>query len=911
MKRGISALALLAVLLAVLLAGLPAGQSRGDPAGKQGKPAAKLSAVELASLEREASEQARLGDQEKAADLYEDLANELEKQRNFRGAILHFGNALELRRFTGNFDKLSLDLNRRGLLFSYEGKKEKARADYTAALKAATRGGNRQRQASSVNNLGLLMKTEGNFAGARDAFETALSRLDGVAGVVDTRARISRNLAQLYWIEGSLTEAELLLAKFRELDAPEEMGAQRGGVLADLGLIEQIRKQPAKALAYYLEALEFVDIMPYQDKVVFWDQLASTLLSLGRQQEAWQSYHHALELARDTYFEFGILTNLCKLSVLHPELGPSDEGESCDLAKAADSPFRDHTGRGAFFFWFARHLEQQGRLQEAIAADAEALRLIDSLRSGIPGRNNRSRFLEGRSFIFPAMVELLMKAHDLEPASGYDLRALEISERSRARSVLELWAEAGVDLWASANPALREARDRKLAELDLLESLPQETADQIRRLLVDLDVLDQKLRESSPYYRRVVRPPPVDIAAIQRSLDEETAILMLVLGAQQSRLFILDHRQVRSFKLVPGPEIEEAAAKFLGLLADPEAVSHRAALWTAGARLAALLWGENEERLDRLPTRLVFLGDGNLQELPISALPRLGSSPEQPRYLIESFEVVNLPALALLDPRTQPLAGKPPSRGAILLGDPFYQLRDRSDIRLLPLGKTELERHFPGGAAVPLGRLPFADLETALVAARFPTGVIEVARGTKASKKLALSATIADYSIVHLTSHGWRDPDHAELSTLLLAEVDEKGTPVDGKLRLQDLYGLRLRADLVVASACQTGIGGNFREGVSGLAQGFFQAGARRTLVSLWQVESRSTAHLMDRFYAHLLAGEPPGTALRQASLDLMKMAREQRTAWDSPFFWSPFVLIGDWTSFKLPGGGLEAEHSH
>jgi len=114
----------------------------------------------------------------------------------------------------------------------------------------------------------------------------------------------------------------------------------------------------------------------------------------------------------------------------------------------------------------------------------------------------------------------------------------------------------------------------------------------------------------------------------------------------------------------------------------------------------------------------------------------------------------------------------------------------------------------------------------------------------------------------------------------------------DGFLRLHDIYGLDLNADLVVLSACETALGREVRgEGLVGLTQGFMYAGARSVIASLWQVPDRATAELMARFYEFLInEGLNPADALKKAQL---ASASERR--WRDPYFWGGFVLLGDW----------------
>ena len=134
------------------------------------------------------------------------------------------------------------------------------------------------------------------------------------------------------------------------------------------------------------------------------------------------------------------------------------------------------------------------------------------------------------------------------------------------------------------------------------------------------------------------------------------------------------------------------------------------------------------------------------------------------------------------------------------------------------------------------------------------------------------------------------------LSALLLSLVDESGKAQDGFLRAYDIYNLSLSADLVVLSACQTGLGKEYKgEGLVGLTRGFMYAGAARVVVSLWNVNDRATSELMAKFYQKMLpkngeAVERPAAALRSAQIEMWKQKQ-----WAAPYYWAAFVLQGEW----------------
>jgi CHAT domain-containing protein len=166
--------------------------------------------------------------------------------------------------------------------------------------------------------------------------------------------------------------------------------------------------------------------------------------------------------------------------------------------------------------------------------------------------------------------------------------------------------------------------------------------------------------------------------------------------------------------------------------------------------------------------------------------------------------------------------------------------------------------------------------------------------GFDASRATAMSDDLQHYQIVHFATHGLVSNEHPEMSGIVLSLVDKQGNEENGFLQLHDIYNLRLSAELVTLSACSTGLGKEVGgEGLVGLTHGFMYAGAKRMLTSLWKVDDRATAELMQRFYRELLVQrKSPAAALRSAKVALLQQKR-----WQPPFYWGAFVFQGDPTS--------------
>jgi len=260
-------------------------------------------------------------------------------------------------------------------------------------------------------------------------------------------------------------------------------------------------------------------------------------------------------------------------------------------------------------------------------------------------------------------------------------------------------------------------------------------------------------------------------------------------------------------------------------------------------------------------------------------------------------EIVHLPSASALAVLRRELAGRQPAEKAVaVLADPVFSADDG---RVKSSGKIQA-----GGAAAlaltravsdvrgDLRRLLMTRSEAEAILSVTPLNAGLKALDFQADRALATSDELSRYRIVHFATHGFLNSQHPELSGLVLSLVDERGRPRDGFLRLHEIFNLRLPAELVVLSACQTGLGKEVKgEGLVGLTRGFMYAGAARVVASLWRVDDTATAELMKSFYRLMLRdGKRPAAALREAQAEIWKKAPER-----APFYWAGFVLQGEW----------------
>ena len=525
---------------------------------------------------------------------------------------------------------------------------------------------------------------------------------------------------------------------------------------------------------------------------------------------------------------------------------------------------------------------------------------------------------------FEASIDVLMELHRLEPSKGHHRAALEMAERSRARSLLESLGELRPKVaermdggllsrerelnkrLENAAAALEQAVARKAPELDA--AVARTT---LEGLLADTERLRVEIRRSNPAYARLSETEPVSVAVLQRDLlDSDTALLEIALGDNRSFAWLLTLHDLQAFEL-PARNVIEPLARDIQthvsarngrpLGETPQNRRRRLdradkSLTSALSSLSALLKPVLERVTER---RLLIAASGALLSVPFASLP----SPVSGRPLATTQELVLLPSASvetLLTRRSVVERADGPT--VLVVADPVFDSQDgrvasslsRSANGRVTVGSDLVRAAGDVGVleAGRLPRLPSTRDEATAIAALVPASKRRVLLDFEANVA-ALTAAPVSARILHLATHALINTAHPELSGIAMSAVDREGNTRDGFLRLHQILNLDVSADLVVLSACETALGKQVAgEGIMGLTSGFIQAGARGVISSLWQVGDQATAELMRFFYAELLGPRksPAGSALRAAQA---RMAAHPR--FSHPYYWSGFVLQGDW----------------
>ena len=775
---------------------------------------------------------------------------------NFREAMDYYRQALtiseRLKLVTASDDLGNLALCQLGL-----GQPEEALRTFDRALSLAREASLKKEEADWHRGKGDVYFTLGRYDKAREEYRVALQVYEQ-AGLKRELLEALSASGNLHVLLGDLASSENSYR--RAIELARAIGNARGVTtnLAALGDLERRRKRLEQSRALYREALQRA--REAEDRAQISNvlaQLAFVDRDLGRNEDAAREAAEAVAVARQAgarLLEAQALYaggEVARAQARHDKaVHQYDEAER--VAKEIGDPelgWRVAFGRG-------QSLEGLGRKDDAVRAYERAVEIIESVQSELREERFRAGYLEDKFQVYVALVRLLLKL-------GRPGEAFQFSERLRARSYLELLNRGlppiGDETQRRAEAELR-GRIRHL-QLALEQEATKPAAERRQRAvemfsheLMELERAYQNLlddlRLSQPAYAAVRGLEIPSTAQVQSLLPPDAALVEYVVGSEGVSIFVLTARDLKA--LVSPVRAVDLAAKvelFRSLV-----VQKRAEDWRPPAASLRRLLIDPIEQAGWLAgvERLYIVPHGILHYLPFAALTR--SSERGMRFLAEEYVLANLPAATALvygkgatEPR-QNLLALAPARARLLYAE--------SEAR-------GISRFFPRQPMVLVGAL-----------------------ATESSfKKHA-----PDFGVIHLASHGFLN----KLNPLFSGVELEADRNEDGRLQVFEILRMRLHANLVTLSACDTALGSGYfadvpaGEDFVGLTRAFLFAGTPSVLASLWEVNDQSTAQLMQSFYRHL-AKTDKATALALAQREM----RRRGGRFAHPSFWAPFVLVG------------------
>jgi CHAT domain-containing protein/predicted negative regulator of RcsB-dependent stress response len=582
--------------------------------------------------------------------------------------------------------------------------------------------------------------------------------------------------------------------------------------------------------------------------------------------------------------------------------------------------FADHVNESATLYALGRLELSQNNLNAAEEHLRQSIAVTEDIRRVSSSSDLTAAFSATVHDRYEAYIECLMRQHHLRPDMGLAKRAFELSEQGRARSLSELLRATHTNLVPGVDPRLAEQEKSLRQELRVKEDskvallahpykkAALEAIDiELNGLRRQYDLLLGNIRREHPSYGQISRPIGWTLREIQEHvvMDDDTLLLEYSLGQQHSFVWAVTRDRLTTYEL-PGREaiIKDAVEVQRWLVTKPESRTQQE---SPIASFSQIVLGPL--RSDLTKRRMIIIADGPLNYIPFQALIVPGKS----EPLVVNYEVINAPSASIVGEIRQEAKQRSPRRTLAAFGDPVFAssyAQTKAEANGEPLNAMQV-------AASSAWQTALRDIE--LNGDRFEPSVITrlfyakrelanlreaagsdslVASEFDATREKLLTTDLTSYSILHFATHGFLDPKRPEKSGLVLSTVDRDGKELNGFVGLQDIYQLRAPVDLVVLSACQTGLGKDVRgEGLLGLTRGFMYAGASSVVASLWKVDDEATAALMKQFYENLLhKGMTPSAALREAQNTI-----RQRPEWSAPYYWAAFTLQGEYRNPITP----------
>ena len=769
--------------------------------------------------------------------------------QRYEKAILKLKQSLRIWQKLHDREKEGYILNKLANAYSILGQIEQALVLYQQALDIYQEIDYPEQKINTLLALGSLSENDRHYQQALDYYQEALA----ISRQVEDRCSEATSLYQIGGVY-------LNIAHPNNKEPIHDIDTLTKGMS-----LNAIRHQ---ALDYYYQALPLAHLSSCSDLASILNSIGITYQHLGQEQEALKFYQQALARVNNKYAKPNLLFNIADVK------------------------------------------SNQGNLQEALTDIQSAIDIVEEFRNYLVSPELRTTYFSSYQHIYEKYIDILMQLHQQDPTKGYDAQAFYASERSRARSLIELLSEANVDIRQGVDSQLLEQERNLQEELDRIEKrrielsrgyYNQEEANQIEQtrqmVLSKYKNIQDQIRLENPNYGALQYPQPLALTQVQQQLlDKDTILLQYALGEERSYLWEITQDSITSYQLPPRSEIETAAQSFFRFTTDSSATFDE--ILPASAKLTKLIL-PNLEKLSQ--KRLLIVPDGQLHYLPFSALS-INSSDYQP--LLTKHQVIHLPSASTVAINRNQLQQRTTATNTLaIIADPVFSPDDKrfkgetnppsnTNHGTDNLAQLNLERS-TATAELDLQPLPFtrdeADNIIELLQGKSSLGIFDFEANLNRIKRPDLS----EYQIIHFATHGIFNREYPELSGLVVSLVDQQGNPQNGFLRLNDIFNLNLPAELVVLSACQTGSGKNIKgEGIVGLTRGFMYAGAPRIIASLWNVNDASTAELMSQFYQkYLQENMPPAEALRQAQLAMW----QSNVDWRKPYYWAAFTLQGEW----------------
>jgi len=853
-----------------------------------------------------------VGDKRGEANALNNMGNVNQATGQPQKARTYFQQALPFFRASGDKRSEASVLNNLGNSFFNTGQPQEAVIFFQQALPLFLGVGDKRGEAKVVNNLGNSYYATGQPQKAMASYEHALPIFRDV-GDKNGEADALNNIGNVYQATGQLQKS---LAFYEQaLPVYRAVGSKGGEASAsdNIGNIYRRTQQPQKAMASFEQALPiYRAVGDKHGEAVTLNNIGAVCRESGQPGKALKYYDLALPLYRTIGDKSGEAHALNNLGNSYADTGQPQR--ALDYYAQAQKIFQataDTSREAATLINIGLTYQNTGQPKKAMAFYLRGLNQLEKYRGEI-GTDSEAKehFLASLTGDYHRYIALLLEQGQLAESFAW-------TQKVKARVVLDLLKQARIDLDHDLSTVDHEhladlrADIARLNKEQIAEGLhsPEKATQQFQKLGIQLAKAQDDMEGfRSALYRKYPglanREAAVTLSQsdLPRLLPADTALLEYVTlrvnaGKKQVDRTLLyvgtmenGRPKLSVIRIAISKELlAEKCEDFRGACADKALRSYRG----KAEELYRLLIAP-AAKLIAGKKRLLFCPDEALWALPFQALVSGTGQHLWERYEL-AFAYSATGALAARTAKRSPGRIRPAQSLLVIANPDFgdasrFNTAGRGTDRPLTMPSRALDmpsRDLYGVERGGITPLPGTHNEAQGLHTLYPEAT--VLEG-KEAQEATVKSQMSHYRYLHFATHGLFNNAVPMLSSIVLAQP-EKESPEDGFLTAGELFEMKLSAELVTLSACETARGEvRTSEGIVGLTWALFAAGVPSAVVSQWKVDDTSTPQLMGAFYSGMKRGEGKAGALRKASLKLLHDGSHSH-----PYYWAPFVLVGNW----------------
>jgi len=617
------------------------------------------------------------------------------------------------------------------------------------------------------------------------------------------------------------------------------------------------------------------------------------LNNLGSVHTDLENYYQALDYFQNGYQKaeeiqdlesIGMILN--NMGIVHFNQGNYEESTKY-YQKAIDLAQELEGGQILWeaFFEIGNAYAKQNKIFEAVKNYKNSIRIIENIRSQIKLEELKASYLgtDKRIEAYQNLIHMLVTLHNSDNGVGYDREAFDYLERAKARSFLDSLEVAQVDISLGINFKLKNREKEIMKDISniynslLVTELSSDDKEKLHQELTEkeneLETLKREIRSKSPDYADLRYPEIISINGTQKQLlDSKTAFIAYSIGNHSSYGFAITRNNIKIFPIPAKSELQNLVTSHIHVITDKDSKNFN----SANQLFQTLVY----PGLDNKIKKIIFIPDDILHFLPFETLI---TKKNQLHWLIKDYKIAYAPSIT--------------SYREIIRRKNKNKLRHTSDMLAFgdpDFGPMEFKtngddifQNFYSSNAFSFYRLKYSGTEIEKISSLFKQKRREVFVRESATEEQLKNLELDDFKIIHFATHSLIDDKKPARSSIVLSLNDD--TAEDGFVQMREIYNLKLNADLVTLSACQTGLGQFIRgEGIEGLNRAFFFAGSSSVLMSLWAVNDQATYQLMERFYTHLRSSKQIASSLRKAKLEMIASDTVSH-----PYYWAGFIVTG------------------